>query len=135
MFLSALRIRIGMAVAGVLVAIGWCAFGHSLFPSTQARILIEFGGDLDNFEGLDVEIDGRVVGQLERVGQATRIAFPVEPGKHQLRVVGPAFESAPTPIDAPNPGMSTMVLLEYADAPGAGGRPVLTLRDESPTSP
>ena len=128
MFLNALRIRIGMVVAGLLLAIGWAAFGHSLFPSTQARILIEFGGDPDNFTGLDVEIDGRVVGRLERIGQATRTAFPVEPGTHQVRVVGPAFDSAPAPIDAPDPGTSTMVLLEYAESPGTSGRPALTLR-------
>lgn len=128
MFLNALRIRIGLVVAGALMAVGYAAFGHSLFPSTQARILIEFGSDPDNFAGLDVEIDGRVVGQLERIGQATRTAFPVEPGTHQVRVTGPAFDSAPTPIEAPHSGMSTMVLLEYSDAPTAGGRPSLALR-------
>jgi len=128
MFLSALRIRIGMAVAGVLMAVGWAAFGHSLLPSTQARILIEFGADPDRFTGLDVEIDGHIAGQLERVGQATRTAFPVEPGTHQVRVVGPAFDSAPAPIEARHSGMSTMVLLEYSESPGAGGRPALTLR-------
>ncbi|HKQ97848.1 MAG TPA: hypothetical protein VJV75_08235 [Candidatus Polarisedimenticolia bacterium] len=128
MFLSALRIRIGLVVVGVLLAVGWAAFGHSLFPSTQARILIEFGSDPDSFTGLEVEIDGRVVGQLEKIGQATRTAFPVEPGTHQVRVVGPAFDSAPATIDAPNPGMSTMVLLEYAETPGTSGRPSLTLR-------
>lgn len=128
MFLNALRIRIGMVVAGVLLAVGYASFGHSLFPSTQARILIEFGSDPDNFAGLEVEIDGQVVGQLERIGQATRTAFPVEPGQHQVRVLGPAFDSAPATIDAPNPGMSTMVLLEYAETPGTNGRPALTLR-------
>ena len=128
MFLSALRIRIGMVVAGGLLAVGWASFGHALFPSTQARILIEFGGDPDSFTGLDVEIDGRVVGHLERVGQATRTAFPVEPGTHHVRVIGPAFDSAPAPIDAPEPGMSTMVLLEYSESPGTTGRPALTLR-------
>jgi hypothetical protein len=128
MFLSALRIRIGMVVAGILMAIGWAAFGHSLFPSTQARILIEFGGDPESFAGLEVEIDGRLAGQLERIGQSTRTAFPVEPGRHQVRVTGPAFDSAPTPIDAPHPGRTTTVLLEYSEVPGSNGRPALTLR-------
>lgn len=128
MFLSALRIRIGMAVAGTLLGIGWAAFGHSLFPSTQARILIEFGSDPDHFTGLEVEIDGRVAGQLQAIGQATRTAFPVEPGAHQVRVVGPAFDSAPASIDAPHSGMSTLVLLEYSESPGPAGRPSLTLR-------
>lgn len=127
MFLNALRIRIGMVVSGVLLAIGWAAFGHSLFPSTQARILIEFGADPEQFAGLDVEIDGRIAGQLERVGQATRTAFAVEPGTHQVRVVGPAFDSAPATIDARHSGMSTMVLLEHSEVPSASGRPALTL--------
>ena len=95
---------------------------------TQARILIEFGSDPDHFTGLEVEIDGRVAGQLQTIGQATRTAFPVEPGAHQVRVVGPAFDSDPATIDAPDAGMSRMVLLGWAEAPASNGRPILTLR-------
>jgi len=127
MFLNALRIRLGLIAAGIIITVAYMLCGGSVLPGNQARILIEFGSDADRFAGLDVEIDGAIAGKLERVGQATRTAFPVEPGIHQVRVVGPAYDSRPVPIDAPNPGLSTMVLLEYDDVRGTGGRPGLVL--------
>jgi hypothetical protein len=125
MFLNALRIRLGLIAAGIIVTAAYMLCGGSLLPGSEARILIEFGTDPDQFAGLDVEIDGAVAGKLERIGQATRTAFPVEPGIHQVRVVGPAFDSRPVPIEAANPGMSTMVLLEYGESPD--GRLALVL--------
>lgn len=127
MFLNALRIRIGLVVVGIIMTAAWMLCGGSPLPGSQARILIEFGSDPDQFAGLDVEIDGAIVGKLERVGQATRTAFPVKPGTHQVRVVGPAYDSRAVPIDAPNPGLSTMVLLEYDDGYSTSGHPGLVL--------
>ena len=127
MYLNALRIRLGLIAAGIIITAAYMLCGGSLLPGREARILIEFGTDPDQFTGLDVEIDGAVVGKLERIGQATRTAFPVKPGIHQVRVVGPAYDSRPVPIEAPNPGLSTMVLLEYDGGYSASGRPGLVL--------
>jgi K+-transporting ATPase A subunit len=128
MFLNSWRIRLGMIGAGVVLAIAWVMCGGSLFPSSQGKILIEFGANPDGFAGCDVEIDGRIAGKLERFGQATRTAFPVDPGTHQVRVVDPQFDSTPVPIEAPGGGMSTMVLLEMGDVPGPSGKPQVVLR-------
>lgn len=128
MFLNSWRVRMGAIAAGAILAIAWVTCGGSLFPSSQGRILIEFGSNADGFAGLDVEIDGTIAGKLERIGQATRTAFPVDPGTHQVRVVDPQFDSTPVPIEVQGGGLSTMVLLEMGDVPGPTGKPTLEIR-------
>lgn len=127
MFLNSWRIRIGMLGAGILLAAAWCLWGGSFVPGSECKVLVEFGSDPDTFAGMEVESDGHVLGRLEQVGQATRTAFPVACGTHQVSVRHPQFDSRPIEVAANTPGLSTMLLLEHAEMPGPGGRPALTL--------
>lgn len=123
MFLNSWRMRLGAAGAGLVLALVWVIWGgSSIFPGSDCKVLIEFGSDPE-FAGLRVEVDGRDAGPLERIGAATRTAFPVACGTHRVRVLHPEYDAADLQVDVTIPGVATMLLLEHAD-----GRPALTLR-------
>jgi uncharacterized protein (DUF1684 family) len=127
MKLNALHMRFGAIAAGIiLLVLGARAF----FPSAKSYVSIEFGADPDTFAGAPVEIDGQAVGKLERTGQATRIAFPVDKGEHTIRVVHPNFECAVTRFAARGSGDKLHMLLDVQDSVDATGRmkPTLMLR-------
>ena len=129
MFLNSWRIRLGLAAAGVIVLVMYLfATGGSLVPGSKPGILIEFGSYPQQFEGLQVEIDGQVVGELKRYGQATRTGFEVSKGEHTVRVISPNFDCTPTKVTTTLPGQKVMLLLEVDDAYSSNGRPMLTLR-------
>lgn len=118
MKLNALHMRFGAMAAGILILI---LGGRVMFPSSDARVLIEFGADADTFEGLPVEIDGKVVGNLQRTGQVTRMAFPVKGGDHTVRVVHPKMECAAARV-AVKPSGKVHLMLEVGDAVDVKGR-------------
>lgn len=128
MFLNLSRLRLGAMVAGLLLVVAWFAFGGK--TGTETRISIEFGTDPDSLVGAEVEIDGKPVGKLERIGRATRYAFEVDPGEHTVRVVQPGFDGRPARVRVEGPGQALMLLAEIEPSydPGGSGRPVLVLR-------
>lgn len=128
MFLNSWRLRLGAMGAGIVLAIAWMIRGGSIFPGSDCKVLIEFGSDPETFAGLQVEVDGGVVGRLEKVGATTRTAFPVACGTHRVRVLHPEFDAAELQVDSNIPGVATMLLLDHADVPSPHGRPALTLR-------
>lgn len=128
MLLNSWRIRIGAIAASIVLLIAWKASGVSLFPGAGPRVLIEFGADAEGFAGLTVEVDGQAVGRLERVGQATRNAFPVGAGTHSVRVVGDGATCRPLQVSVDESGAGGMILLEHDDAMSSDGRVPLVLR-------
>jgi hypothetical protein len=127
MFLNSWRMRLGLIAAGILLAGTWLICGGGLTPGAETGILIEFGADPDRFAGMDVEVDGRIVGKLERLGQATRTAFALDPGEHDVRIVHPEFNTIPARVSCNTPGIKPMLVLNYADSSGmdGSGRPTL----------
>jgi len=110
MQLNALHMRFGAIAAGVILTGIFFLSGGSL--GGDRIIQLDFGLYPEVFEGCQVEIDGKVVGTLERVGQATRNGFKVRRGKHTVRVLHPELESRPAEIALERPGEKARILLD-----------------------
>ena len=93
--MNALHMRFA-AIAGGILLLGFFILSGGSLGSPEV-IQIDFGMYPEVFEGAEVEIDGKVVGTLERTGQATRAGFKVEEGKHVVRVLH-EHESAPVAV-------------------------------------
>ena len=65
MFLNSWRMRLGLIAAGVLLTGAYLIFGGRPLLGADTGVLIEFGADPDRFAGMDVEVDGRIVGKRE----------------------------------------------------------------------
>ena len=120
-----LRIVTTMAVLAMLaVGLGGCMPGLDDSP----KVAIEFGADPEHFLGLPVEIDGKVVGKLEKIGALTRRAFPVTKGEHSVRVVDAGMECKPVTVKAELKMQKIMLLLEYEETTSVADKPALVLR-------
>ena len=110
MFLNSLHLRFGLLAAGaVLLAIFLLAGGSLGSPEI---IQLDFSMYPEVFEGCDVEIDGRVVGRLERYGQAMRSGFEVNEGQHVVRVLHDEFGSQPIEVDITSTGQKVRLMLD-----------------------
>jgi len=69
--------------------------GCGALPDNRPRVSIEFGVDPDLLENCPVLIDGKVVGRLTKTGQATRMSFPADMGKHEVRILSTRMECEP----------------------------------------
>ena len=85
MAMNALHMRFA-AIAGGILLLGFFILSGGSLGSPEV-IQIDFGMYPEVFEGAEVEIDGKVVGTLERTAQATRTGFKVKEGKHVVRVL------------------------------------------------
>ena len=129
MFINSWRFRIGVIGAAlVLVSVHLVLTGGQLFPGSRPGILIEFGVDPQLLEGVPVEIDGHVVGQLKRYGQSTRTAFDVSRGEHTIRILCSGFECQPAKVSTTMPGQRVMLLVDIGETVDPKGRPIITLR-------
>lgn len=107
--------RLGLALLALL-CLGAC------MGDTRPHVVIEFGAYPEMFEGLEVEIDGKVVGSLKKTGALTRTGFPLDKGEHTIRVVSDRWPSQPFKLNAELKLQKTMLLLEIADGATADGR-------------
>jgi hypothetical protein len=100
------------------------------FGDTRSHVVIEFGAYPDEFIGMDVEVDGKVVGKLKQMGEITRSGFPLDKGQHTVRVVSPRFNSEPRQVNAEFKTQKIMLILEIGESMSASGsaKPTLTLR-------
>ena len=110
MFLNIFHVRAVLFLAGILVLIGYIAAGSSF--GSKSTIIIEFGMYPEEFEGLDIEIDGTVVGKLQKFGQATRTSFQVKDGKHAVRVLHPEYQSITENVTTGAGGRHVMLILD-----------------------
>jgi hypothetical protein len=129
MVLNLWRMRLGAIAASIILFVVLVALTGSLIPGSKPGIVIEFGTDPETFTGLEVEVDGKIVGKLERFGQATRKAFALSRGEHSVRVVSPHFESTAITVKTQLPGFKPMFILDVEERAGPDGRlvPVLAL--------
>ena len=92
------------------------------FGDSRPHVVIEFGMYPDLFEGLDVQIDGKTVGQLKKTGAITRTGWPLDKGEHTIQVLSPKFESQPYKLNAELRMQKIMLILELTDGATADGR-------------
>jgi hypothetical protein len=106
--------RFGAIAAGVvLLAIsGMCG---ALRERPAGVIQIDFARDSDLFLGLEVEIDGVVVGKLKRTGEQALAGFGVGYGRHEVRLLHPAIGCRPAVVDVEHQGQRIRLLLEIGD--------------------
>lgn len=95
--------------------------GH-LAPPTKGTIQIEYGAYSRDFEGLQVEIDGRNAGVLKAFGSASRCGFLVNEGLHVVRLVHPKMDSEPEKVQV-YAGSPVLLMLQVNETGGYGGGP------------
>jgi hypothetical protein len=128
MFLNIFKVRLALAAAGLVVLAGYLVAGGGFGP--KSTISIEYGMYPREFAGLQVEIDGKVVGTLEGFGNATRTSFQVKDGRHSVRVLHPDLECLPRTVTSGTGGRNVMLVLDYADrtTPDGSLQTVLTFQ-------
>jgi hypothetical protein len=113
----------------VVIAVVGIALGVWLMPKSRPHVVIEFGVDPARFEGMPVEIDGKVVGNLKKIGVQTRTGFPVEKGEHVVRIASPDVFCRPATINAQRNIEKVMLILDYSESTAEGqGRPVVEFK-------
>jgi hypothetical protein len=102
------------------------AFALARCGATQPGIVVDYGVAPDEFENVDVEIDGKLVGKLKRDGQRPRTEFATAAGDHAVRVAAQKYDSAPEVVTVPA-GQQVVLFVDMGPAKGPGARPSLVL--------
>jgi len=113
MQLNALHMRLGAMAGGILLVTFFIVSGGTL--GDRPVIQLDFSMYPEEFEGLPVEIDGKVVGKLQRYGQAMRSGFEVRKGRHTVRVVHPEFDCEPLALELDKPGEKARILIDLTE--------------------
>jgi hypothetical protein len=124
-----LHLRMGAIGAGIVLVALFLLGGGTL--GGRRVVQIEFGAAPGEFEGLAVEIDGRVVGRLERFGEATRSGFEVARGTHSVCVRHPDIPCEPASVALDRSGEKARLMLDFEERYDAASRSmqqVLVLR-------
>jgi hypothetical protein len=114
------RLWFGWLGAVVVVLVIFFMMGGRFTPETGA-IQIDFSMDEKTFVGLEVEIDGEVVGELKHFGAMMRSGFEVEPGEHEVRVLHPEFRCEPARVEV-EAGEGVLLLLDYGSVASSYNR-------------
>ena len=94
----------------------------------RPRISIEFGMYPEELTDAQVIVNGQLVGTLERIGQATRTSFPVEPGIHEVTIRHPRLRSVPRRVEAELPGQKVRLMADIRETWHDGRvRPLIVL--------
>lgn len=128
MAMNALHMRFAAIAGGILLLGFFFLFGGSL--GSPQVIQIDFSMYPDVFEGAEVEIDGKVVGTLERSGQTLRAGFKVREGKHVVRVLHAELGSQEMRVDVRKGEKVRMMLdmVEHYDPQTRTGATVISAR-------
>jgi hypothetical protein len=111
-----LALALALALAGLaLLPLAGCMGGGG----GQGKIVIIYH---EEFDGLEVEIDGKVVGKLKKFGENPRTAFLVSKGDHTIRVLHPTLASTPEKVTAVSKAVPVTLLLEVGEGTSADGR-------------
>lgn len=90
--LRALRWRASFAFVAFALVFAYIAFSGRMGHTIQ----IDYRWALQELDSAEVEIDGVVVGILQRYGERNFVTgFRVEPGEHEIRVLLEECESVP----------------------------------------
>jgi len=90
--LRALRWRAAIGIVGLGLVFAWV----SGTGRTSYTVQIDYSWGRDVLDSADVEIDGAVVGILQRYGRSQFVTgFRVEPGEHVVRVLFEGCASVP----------------------------------------
>lgn len=119
MFLNVFKVRLAMALAGIIVLVGYVAAGGSF--GGKSSIIIDFGMYSRDLEGARVEIDGEVAGTLQMFGQATRTAFAVKDGEHTVRILHPDLAGHPQTVITGVGGRDVMLIADIFEMRGEDG--------------
>lgn len=88
--LRSLRWRAALSIVGLLLVFAWV----SGTGRTSHTIQIDYSWVRDMLDSAEVEIDGEVVGILQRYGRSRFVTgFTVAPGEHVVRVLLEGCES------------------------------------------
>ena len=95
----------------------------------RPRISIEFGMYPEELEDAQVIVNGELVGTLERIGQATRTSFPVEPGIHEVAIRHPRLRCQPAKVEAQLAGQKVRLMADIREQwnPDGSMFPVIVL--------
>ena len=129
MQLNALHMRFGAIAGGVVLIMGYAMCGGSW--GDEMIVQIDFSMAPEQLEGVDVEIDGEVVGKLESYGQANRTGFEVAKGTHTVCLKHPDFACEPLELTLDKPGQKARLLAEFSstyDSDTGEYRPVVYLK-------
>lgn len=125
MFLNVFKVRLGLALAGIIVMAGYVAAGGSF--GSKSTIIIEFGMYPRDLEGMQVEIDGEVAGTLQMFGRATRTAFSVKDGEHRVRILHPKLASHTETVTTGVGGRDVMLVADIFEMQGPDGKTRATI--------
>jgi hypothetical protein len=109
-----MRIRLWLMISGILV-VGIYLLAGGSFAGPKNVILIEFGMYPDEFEGLEVYIDGQPAGELRRFGNAFKTGFEVDDGEHTVSVAHPDYECRPTRVFTGVGGQKVHLILDVME--------------------
>ena len=123
MFVNIFWVRVAFVAIPLVAMVGYLAAGGSF--EQKPNITIEFGTEAALFAGSEVEIDGEVVGVLQRFGNANRTAFAVEDGKHTIRVLHPDYESRSVTVNSGAGAHSVLLVLDFVDSGRPGDKPAI----------
>ena len=91
MYFQVWKIPIAVVIA-IIILTGVTSMKSGPVAATSATIQIDYQTH-PQFEGVPVEIDGEIVGQLAQTGGDRRAVFHVQPGRHVVRLRHSGYES------------------------------------------
>jgi hypothetical protein len=94
--------------------------------ASHPALVVDWGNAPSEFEGADVEIDGKLVGKLTRDGQRPRTSFAVDAGDHAVRLAAPKYDTRPDVVSV-KPGEELVLVAEIKPASSPGARPGVVL--------
>jgi hypothetical protein len=111
-----MRIRAQLAMAALAVSIlAGC-------QPPPAGFEINFAMYPEEFEGLQVEVNGEVIGELKRFGGQHATRFLVPMGEHEVRVLHPSMECRPATVTVESRGLPVMLMLDVMETVDREGR-------------
>jgi hypothetical protein len=97
--LDSWRLRIAFLALGLVAWLVFMGASGRIGGKPRGVVVIQFGAYPDEFAGLDVEVDGKVLGQLQYMNGQTRTGFSLTEGYHDIRVTGPRWHSTPRKVE------------------------------------
>ena len=113
MHLNLMHLRIASMVGGVIL-IGFFLISGGSFGG-ETIVQLDFSMYPELFEGAEVEIDGKIVGELKTYGQANRSGFEVSKGEHTIRIVHPEIDCMPAKVVLDKPGQKVRFMLDIQE--------------------